>query len=44
MKKISEKQHLIEMLKILLEIDDIEIIKYTLESIIEDLEDSKKKY
>lgn len=35
--KINEKRRLIKLLKTLADIDDIEIIKYTLESIVDEL-------
>jgi len=34
---------IIKILKLLIEIEDIEIIKYSLESLIEDLEENNKK-
>lgn len=36
----SKKAHLIKILKVLLNIDDIQVMKYTIESLIEELEDS----
>jgi len=36
----AEKIRIIKVLKVLLTIDDPEIIKFTIESLIEDLEDS----
>jgi hypothetical protein len=37
-----EEQRLIDILKVLLNIDDIEIIKYVIESIIEEIEERKE--
>jgi len=39
---IYSNAKLIKILKLLLEIDDIDIIKYSLESLVEDLEENKK--
>jgi hypothetical protein len=39
---IYDKKYLIKILKVLLKIDDIEIMKYTIESIIEELEENNK--
>ena len=36
----SNKTHLIAILKVLLDIDDIQVMKYTIESLVEELEDS----
>jgi hypothetical protein len=41
MTQIANQKSLISVLKVLLKTDDIEIIKYTLESLIDDLEDSE---
>ena len=40
MHSVNKKTHLIAILKVLLEIDDIQVMKYTIESLIEELEDS----
>lgn len=39
-----ERKRIIEVLKVLLKIDNIEIIKYTVESLIEELEESYIKH
>ncbi len=36
----TNKNHLIAILKVLLNIDDIQVMKYTIESLVEELEDS----
>lgn len=41
--KVSEREKIIRVLKILLVIDDQEITKYTIESLIEELEESMPK-
>lgn len=41
MGQVTNNTILISVLKVLLKTDDIEIIKYTLESLIDDLEDSE---
>lgn len=40
---IPSQTKIIQILKLLLDIDDMEIIKYTLESLIEDLEEKQKE-
>lgn len=39
----SEREKVIKVLKVLLAINDFEIVKYTLESLVEELEDNQKK-
>ena len=36
---INGKNHLLKILKFLLEVDDVDVIKFSLESLIESLED-----
>jgi len=40
MNQIHNKEYLVSVLKVLLKINDLEIMKYTIESLIEDIEDS----
>jgi len=40
MNQIHNKKYLVSVLKVLLNINDLEIMKYTIESLIEDIEDS----
>lgn len=39
----SEQEYLIRALKILLQIDDIKVMKYTIESLLDKIEDSNDK-
>ena len=38
---INNKEYLVKVLRIILKTNDLEIIKYTIESLIEELEESK---
>ena len=39
----SEKKYLIEALKVLLKIDDINVMKYTIESLLEKIEEDESE-
>ena len=41
--KINDKEHLIKILRSLLNVEDIDVIKYSLESLIDSLEDEESK-